>query len=439
MTRLGKLLVNLWFALLGLGSNKLRAALTTLGIIIGVGAVIIIVSLGNGLRRSTEKQMEAWASGTVEIRAMEMMQPPMPASGPMPEGVVVESKMMGMPGGPVSGARLTPRDVEALRRLATGVAAVAPQFETYGRVVCRGRFLPVGQVVGVTPEYLQVYRAEVKVGRFLTQADEEAAAAVAVLDEGLVEMFFGKDVNPVGEALRITHQQVPQSFTVVGVLRRKDGTTGIGPRPILVPLHAAQLRLNTGPRDQIQVIVARVDSRVAAERRYAVAQINTILRSRQGLAAGAPATFMINDTLQYSEEMARVMRTITLVLALIAGISLVVGSIGLMNIMLVGVSERTWEIGLRRALGGQRQDILVQFLAEAVLLSLVGGAIGLILGAVGSYVVSLLVQQLKGLVWVSADVVLIALGISSAVGIAAGIYPAWRAALLPPTQALRHS
>lgn len=441
-------LVNLWFALLALGSSKLRSGLTTLGIIIGVGAVIIIVSLGNGLRRSAEKQMEAFSSGTVEVRAATMyveppmyMEPPMPASeGPVSVEVRKEVVVRGgMRGTSMRMPSLDPRDVEALRRLATSVAGVVPQFETGGRIVWLGQYLPMGQIVGVTPEYLQVYRRELKLGRFFNADDEESAAPLVVLEEGLVDQFFGEDANPIGQILHVTVQEVPQNLVVVGVLRGKEGTMGFGPRSVLVPLRTAQRRLNQGSGDTINLIAARVDSRATAGRRYAVAQINTILRARRGLAPGDSPDFMVHDTLEYSEEMTRVTRTITVVLSLIAGISLVVGSIGLMNIMLVGVSERTWEIGLRRAVGARRLDILSQFLAEAVLLSLVGGLVGLALGAAGSYVISLLVEQLKGLVWLSADVVLIALGISSAVGIVAGIYPAWRAALLPPTEALRHA
>ena len=431
--------VNLWFALLGLEANKLRAALTTLGIIIGVGAVIMIVSLGAGLRRSTERQMEAWSGGTIEVRPGGRYGPVMDM--PIPEGMppeqakrMIESSMMSR-----RSSYLTARDVDALHTLATSAVALAPQFEAYGQVVCRGVYIP-GQIVGVTPDFPTVYRREVKWGRFLTTEDDEAAATVAVLDESLVTQYFGEDVNPVGQVLHITMQDVTQNYQVVGVLRKKDGMQGFGPRAILVPLKTAQLRLNQqGVKDSLNIIAVRVDSRVAAERRYAVAQMNTILRARHGLAPGAPEDFMVQDTLEFSEEMTRVTTTITAVLSLIAGISLIVGSIGLMNIMLVSVSERTWEIGLRRALGGRQVDVLSQFLAEAVLLSLFGGLVGLGLGAAGSYAVSLLVEQLKGLVWVTADVVLIAVGVSSAVGVTAGIYPAWRAALLAPTSALRHS
>ncbi|UCC76192.1 MAG: FtsX-like permease family protein, partial [Anaerolineales bacterium] len=163
----------------------------------------------------------------------------------------------------------------------------------------------------------------------------------------------------------------------------------------------------------------------------------TILRARHGIAAGAAEDFYIQDTLQFSEERIRIVRTMTLVLSLIAGISLVVGSIGLMNIMLVGVAERTWEIGLRRAIGAEKVDILLQFLTEGVMLAVTGGIGGLLLGLVGSYVGSRLIEQLQGLVSVTPDVFVIAIGVSLAVGIVATIYPAWQAAALQPTAALR--
>ena len=168
-----------------------------------------------------------------------------------------------------------------------------------------------------------------------------------------------------------------------------------------------------------------------------MAQINTILATKHGIEAGSPEDFTVRDTLQYSEEQGQIISTLTLVLSLIAGISLLVGSIGLMNIMLVSVSERTAEIGLRRAMGAKKVDILSQFLAEALLLSLAGGVIGFMLGFLGSQLVGNAIEVLQGAVTVTANIVVTAIVISSAVGILAGIYPAWRAAGLQPTQALR--
>lgn len=431
-------LVNFRFALQGLGANKLRSTLTILGIIIGVGAVIIIVSLGGGVRRSTQQQLEAFSAGIISIQSRQQMSDIVLSSNVSAEKREAVMGAMSAMMASSSGRRLEKRDVEALRELATSVVAVEGELQTSAQIVWRGEYLPIQSLLGVESEYLRIYQREIKLGRFFTAADEASAAPVAVLGEDQAKEYFGADVNPIGQVLHITVQEATQNVTVVGVLRGGTGVEIIGGWTILVPLRTAQLRFHSGFRDEISHIAVRVDSRVDAQRQFALAQINTILRARHGLQSGQSEDYMINDTLRYGQEANQVLTTLTVILSLIAGISLIVGSIGLMNIMLVSVSERTWEIGLRRALGAQERDILLQFLAEAVLLALVGGLVGLAVGAAGSYGISLMVQPLKGLVWVTADVVLIALGVSSAVGIAAGIYPAWRAALLQPRSALRH-
>ncbi|MBM4431555.1 MAG: FtsX-like permease family protein, partial [Chloroflexi bacterium] len=400
--------------------------------------VIMIVSLGNGLRRSTQLEMEAWASGTMEIRA-QYWGPVYIEVTAAEEKAAIDEQMIkggGIPA-PRQARALEPGDVEALRRLATSVVEVAPQLETYTQAVYRGQWIPFGGIVGTTREYLQVYRSEIKYGRFFTAEEEEEAAPVLVLDETLVNYVFGAGVNPVGEVLHITLENIPQNYTIIGVLAKRRGIQGIAPRAILAPLRTVQMRLYQGAKNEIGLIAARVDSRVPAERRYAVAEINTILRARRGIAPGVPADFWVQDTLEFSEEQLRIIRTITMVLSLIAGISLVVGSIGLMNIMLVGVAERTWEIGLRRAIGAHKSDILLQFLSEGVTLALAGGVGGLVLGLAGSYAGSRLIGQLRGLATVTPDVFVIAVGVSLAVGIVASIYPAWQAANLQPTAALR--
>ncbi len=432
--------INLWFALLGLGSNKLRSALTTLGVIIGVAAVIIIVSLGNGLRRSTEIEMEAWSAGTVEIRPGGMYGRPVM----MVEAEVAYQKGIEAAGGeipfePPQPAGLTLRDVEALERLASSTNGAVGQVEVYGQVIYQGRRLPLGAVLGVTNRYMQVYRQELKYGRFFTDAEQESAATVVVLDESFANEVWGEGVNPVGETLRVAMGETPQIFTIIGVLKSRAGMYGYSNRSILTPLRTAQLRLNQqGRSENLSLIAVRVDARESEGRAHAVAQMNTILRASRGIAQGTPEDYYIYDSLQYSEESARILNMITLILSLIAGISLVVGSIGLMNIMLVMVSERTWEIGLRRAMGARQIDVLSQFLTEAALLSLLGGAIGLGLGVAGSYAASQFIEQIKGLVTVTPEVVGIAVGISAVVGVASGLYPAWRASRLQPTRALRH-
>lgn len=435
-------LVNFWFALLGLRTNKLRSGLTMLGVVIGVGAVIMIVSLGNGLRRSTQEQMEAWSAGTVEIRpqyvpymmdvrAVEMEKAAM-ASGK--DGAIVGP---GMPQPQAQPRGLEAMDVEALRRLATRVVEVTPLYEGWAQVIYKGQYVPNPGVQGVLPEYLTVFRTTMKYGRFFSQEENDLAASVVVLDESLVDEVWGKGANPVGESLRFVQGEVPQIFTVIGVTARRPGIVGIANRAVLVPLRTAQLRLSTEGKTTISYIAARVDDRDSTRRKTAVAEINTILRARRGIAAGSPEDFMVQDTLQWSEESMAIIRTITTILSAIAGISLVVGSIGLMNIMLVGVAERTWEIGLRRSVGAEKSDILLQFLSEGVLIALLGGAGGLALGLGGSYIASRLIEQVKGMATVSGEVIAIAVIVSLVVGIVASIYPAWRAASLQPTAALR--
>jgi putative ABC transport system permease protein len=437
-----KRLINLWFAVLGVRTNKLRSGLTMLGVVIGIGAVIMIVSLGNGLRRSTQEEMEAWSAGTVEIRAQSvpyvMAVSAVQAKEAAAAGVPVEALSgPGVPQ-PISQPRgLEPADVTALQRLATRSVDVVAVYETWATVIYRGQYVPNPGVQGVTSEYLAVYRTTMKYGRFFTQDDNDLAAAVMVLDESLVDQVWGKGANPVGETVRVVQQDVPQLYTVIGVMNKRAGIEGIANRAVLVPLHTAQMRMSTEGKSVISYLAARVDERNSTLRKTAVAEINTILRARRGISPGAAEDFMVQDTLQWSEEQVAIIRTITMVLSAIAGISLVVGSIGLMNIMLVGVAERTWEIGLRRAIGAEKMDILLQFLSEGVLIALLGGVGGLALGLAGSYLASRLIEQVKGLATVSVGVVAIAVVVSFVVGIVASVYPAWNAASLQPTTALR--
>ena len=433
--------VNIWFGLLGLKTSKVRSALTILGVIIGVAAVIVIVSLGNGMKRFTTQQLEDMTSGTIEVRPGGMMGPYMD-SGRMeysgPEGQVVRVIEGGGGMQPQRQPQLEEADVEALGRLATTANGLSPQMETYATAIYKGERMPSGRIMGVTPEYLYVFKREMKYGRFVTAFDNAEAAPVVVIDEEMAKGVFGADVDPVGEIIHVSYQNVPQNYTVIGVLAAKGPSWGPTGNSLILPLRTVRVRIKQEAGSGVDFIAARVDSRVSEERQYAVAQINTILAVRRGIEPGTPEDFQVRDTLAYMEEQAQIINIMTLVLSLIAGISLLVGSIGLMNIMLVSVSERTAEIGVRRAMGARQADILVQFLSEALLLSLVGGLIGFGLGVLGAQVVGNLIEELKGMVVVTADIITIAIAISSTVGVLSGIYPAWRAARLQPTEALRH-
>jgi len=433
--------VNIWFGLLGLKTSKVRSALTILGVIIGVAAVIVIVSLGDGMKRFTTQQLEDMSSGTIEVRPGGLM-------GPYMEPVMVEYSESGgsvvreMKGVGMSQRGQRPRlddaDVDALRRLATTANGLSPQMEVYAPAIYKGERMPSGRIMGVTPEYLHVYKRELKHGRFVTAFDNAEAAPVVVIDEEMAKGVFGADVDPVGEIIHISYQNVPQNYTIIGVLAAKGPSWSSTGNSLILPLRTVRVRMKQEAGSGVDFIAARVDSRVSEERQYAVAQINTILAVRRGIEPGTMEDFQVRDTLAYMEEQAQIISIMTLVLSLIAGISLLVGSIGLMNIMLVSVSERTAEIGVRRAMGARQADILVQFLSEALLLSLAGGLIGFGLGVLGSQIVGNLIEEMKGMVVVTADIISIAIAISSTVGVLSGIYPAWRAARLQPTEALRH-
>ncbi len=428
--------VNLWFALLGLGTSKLRSALTVLGIVIGVAAVIMIVSLGNGLQRSTAEQMEAFGGGTIEIRPSMnyAMREPMAVDYASEEAIKSMDAAMSRP---MQQPTLHLDDVRALRELGTTLDGVTAVCSLNASIVHKGQEVPIWQIMAVSPEWLNVYQREVKSGRFLTSEDEASAASVAVIDEALAKDYFGDKGSPVGQTLHVAiSATLAQDFTIIGVLSN-DEEYGPTSNALVIPLSSGRLRLGGKSGDEIDSITVRVDSRDPQQRKIAVVEIATLLRARR-VPAGGQDDFGVNDSLAYSEEMTRITDLMTLILSLIAGISLVVGSIGLMNIMLVAVGERTWEIGLRRAIGARRSDVMVQFLCEAILLSLAGGIIGMGLGMAGSYAVSYVVEQLTGHVHVTIDVIAIAMGVSTVVGVASGLYPAARASRLQPTQALRH-
>ncbi|NLG28437.1 MAG: hypothetical protein GX557_11030, partial [Chloroflexi bacterium] len=360
--------INAWFGLLSLRSSKLRAALTTLGIIIGVAAVIVIVSLGDALRRYTEKQIESWNSGLIEINPMYGYY-----RSAMPVAVESVKGGGGYFPGPVQQPQLELEDMEALERVAQSIDGVTAYFETWGSVVYQGKQSQMGgSIVGTTPSFMHVNKKTLASGRFFTEWDNDTAAPVAVINEMLANSIFGKKTDPLGKTLRVTANGLTQNITVIGVIDNPTDNWDRTTSALVMPMRTAWLRFSTGGQRPVNYISVRLDSRERAEREFAVAEISTILRARRGIGPGQLDDFQVYDSLGYgyADQQTKVLNAITLVLALIAGISLLVGSIGLMNIMLVGVSERTPEIGLRRAMGARRSDVMGQFLTEAVLLSL---------------------------------------------------------------------
>jgi len=402
-------------ALRALAANKLRAVLTMLGIIIGVAAVIALLSLGQGVQATVEEQIQGIGSDLL----------------------MVFSGTFG--GESVRIQPLTYRDAQALADPLNvpNAAAVAPVIQRNATIVFGQRD---GQptVIGVTPEYAYVRNANVVNGRFIEEGDLTTRSRVCVLGPEVVDTLF-PDRDPLGQVVKIDN--VP--FRVVGVMESKGGGgggVGFGGNAdsnVYVPLTTAATRLFgtrtvSGDFPVTIINVAALDQQSIDP---AIEEITDVLRERHRL------TYQDNDfTVLTQEDIIQVAGSIisilTIFLGAIAGISLLVGGIGIMNIMLVSVTERTREIGIRKAVGAKRRDILWQFLIEAMVLSVLGGLVGIALGSFGASMVARLAPELKALL--TPGVVLMATGFSAAVGLFFGIYPAMRAARLHPIDALRY-
>jgi putative ABC transport system permease protein len=395
----------------------MRAALTMLGIIIGVGAVIVLVSIGRGLEKVINDEFQSFGSNQIYVFSIS------------PGGSAAE-------GGPPStrGALgISNADVEALLDAPDIVAAV-PGVERGAVVIFGGRDTDT-TVEGTTPDFQGVREWTVILGRFITDEDLESEARVAVLGQSLIEDIFPPEIYPIDQTIRIN--DVP--FRVIGIMEEKGGAFGSDQDDIvLVPITTAQHRLFDSRRRDGQPEADYVIVRAASEEVMddAVGQITEILRERHNINFRNEDDFQIFTQDDLLSAFGQITGAVTVFLGIIAGVSLLVGGIGIMNIMLVSVTERTREIGLRKAVGAKRRDILIQFLIEAMLLAVLGGLIGIGLGAAGSAAATALVEDLTTVV--SLDSVLMATIISALIGMFFGIYPAWRAAGLNPIDALRY-
>jgi putative ABC transport system permease protein len=410
---------SLRLAFRALTANKLRAALTMLGIVIGVGAVITLMSAGEGVTVYIEEQFQGIGTNLLFV---------FPGSEEETSG--------GPPGSSAVTAELTISDAEALSDpiRAPDVAAVAPQvFNT--AVVATGRRDTVSQVQGVTPEFARVRNWFPEVGSFIDQEDMTSRARVAVLGQTVVEDLFPDNPYPLDQTVKISG--IP--FRVIGVLEAKGGSEfGDVDNSVMVPLTTAQTRLFPSRSRSGERLVSLVLVEAVSEDRMdaAVEQISAILRERHGIDFRDDDDFSVISQADIVAVFGQITGVLTIFLGAIAGISLLVGGIGIMNIMLVSVTERTREIGLRKAVGARRRDILWQFLLEAMTLSLIGGVIGVGLGALGAELISVLVDDFRAILLPQA--VLLATTFSAAVGLFFGIYPARRASLLNPIDALRY-
>ena len=405
-------------ALASLGTNKLRTGLTLLGIVIGVAAVISLMAIGRGVQQTITERIQSLGTNLLFVRA-----------GASTQG--------GISGGLGSAASLTLDDAYALLDpvFAPSVSAVAPELTTSARVVA-GRENTSTQIAGVTPEYQFVRKFTVASGQFIGAGHVERSAQVAVLGAGVAETLFGSR-DPVGQAVRINGRQ----FSVIGVLETKgSGFLRFQDQQVMVPITTAYYRLASQRTAQGSVNVQTINVQMPSVEVMdaALQEVATVLRLRHRITR--EDDFSITNQQETIEALQEATNSFVIFLGTIAGISLLVGGIGIMNIMLVSVTERTREIGIRKAMGAKRRDILFQFVSEATLLSLSGGGVGVFLGLGLSQLLNgrTLIGTQPTQTAFSGDIALLALGVSAAIGLFFGIYPAIRAARLHPIEALRY-
>jgi putative ABC transport system permease protein len=399
-------------ALRAIMRNKLRAFLTTLGIMIGVAAVIAMVAIGEGAKAGVEKAFASLGSNLVIV-----------LPGTTTRG--------GAFGGFGSMPTLTWDDLKAIQTEAPAVRMAAPVLQTTGQVQSDEQNWSTN-ITGTTPEYFEVRSWAMARGVAFSQSDVESGNKVVMLGETVLEKLFSPTVDPVGQSIRI--KNVP--FQVVGVLSEKgQGNHGQdNDDAVFVPRTTFQTKIKGGLQNFINgaIFVSAVSAEAASR---AELQVTNVLRDRHHIRPGGDDDFSIRNLSEFAAAQQQGTNTLTTLLASIAAISLLVGGIGIMNIMLVSVTERTREIGIRMAVGAKPRTILAQFLVEALSLSLAGGLIGVVGGLVAS---RLFARALDWPMLIRPDVILIAVVFSAVVGMAFGLYPAWKASKLDPIEALRY-
>lgn len=398
-------------ALRSLRINKMRSILTSLGIIIGVSAVIIMLSVGEGAKGKISKDIASMGSNLLMVM-----------SGSSTSGGVR------MGGG--TKPTLTVKDAEAIAKECPSVLDVAPIVSGAKQVVFSNQNWSTG-IYGITPNYMAIGLWEIEDGREITEEDVKNSTKVAVLGSTVVTNLFG-DLDPIGKTVRIAGMP----FKVIGILKSK-GQSGMGQDrddTIFIPLTTGQKKL-FGTEFPGVVKFINVQAKDENSLDSAQEEIKELLRERHNIARNKDEDFSIRNFTQMLETVKAATNTMTILLGSIASVSLLVGGIGIMNIMLVSVTERTKEIGIRMAIGAKASDIRLQFLIEALLLSLAGGLVGVIIGILGSSFVGM-VSELN--IVISPFSVLLSFGFSGFVGIAFGFYPAYKASLLNPIDALRY-
>ena len=394
-------------ALKALWQNKLRTGLTMLGIIIGVGAVICVVAIGEGAQASVERAITNIGANMIWIEA---------------GGV----NRAGVRTGAYGTSRLSLMDFEAIREHVALVTNVSPNVDTRVQLVYGNQNWST-TVRGILPTYLAMRNWNTSRGQIFTELDAQRASNVCLLGEIASEQLFGSD-NPVGETIRVNQELC----TVVGVLEVKgQSATGQDQDDTLLMPYTTVMKKIMGQTFLDDIMCSATSAAVIDE---AEVDIATLLRERHHIRPGTDDDFNLRHPTEIAQAVKQSTQTMEALLAAVASVSLVVGGIGIMNIMLVSVTERTREIGLRQSVGARGRDVLRQFLVEAVVLSLLGGALGIGLGAIGARVIA---DAFQWPTRVSSDAIVIAFGCSAAIGVFFGYYPARRAARLDPIDALR--
>jgi len=391
-----------------LSANKSRSFLTILGIVIGIGSVIAMVSIGQGASGSIQSRIESIGSNLIQVM------PGMQRSG-------------GISSGWGSSQTLTQEDAAAIVSGISLAKAVAEEISGRYQVTAKGTNTNTS-VVGTVPAYLSVRNVEMDLGIFITEQNIKSLSKVAVLGPGVKDDLFGENVDAVGQTVRIKGIE----FKVVGITKSKGGS-GFGSQDdmIYVPISSAQKFL-VGKDYLSTISIQAADAEFMA---LLQEEVTNLLLTRHNIINADEADFRILNQADIVASASSITETLTLLLAAIAGISLVVGGIGIMNMMLTTVTERTREIGLRKAIGAKRQDINLQFLMEAVALTFIGGVFGVLIG----WLVSVAITRFGSVATtVSFTSVILAFGVSAAIGIIFGYYPARRAAKLNPIEALRY-
>ena len=396
-------------ALKALRRNILRSFLTMLGIIVGIASVIVGVSMGTGAKAEVEKQIAGMGQNLLMVM-----------SGNVSRG--------GVRRGFGASANLTEQDYDALRREVTGITGTSPEVRTSAQIAAGNQNTSV-QISGVSADYVDIRSWPLQSGDNFTPADVRNASKVCVIGATTAKTLFGEGVDPVGQIIRVKNTP----FTIVGWLTAK-GANSFGQDQddvLFVPYTSAMKRLSGDTK--FRSLSVQVQSPALIE--DVTTQISELLRQRHRIAEGADDDFMIRNQQEMSDFFNANNAIMTILIGFFAGISLVVGGIGIMNIMLVSVTERTREIGIRLAVGARGRDVLRQFLTEAVLLSVVGGGLGI---ATGYWLAPLLTKFAGFPTLISGNSVTMAFTVSAIIGIVFGFFPALKAARLDPIDALRY-